>query len=87
MPSGVIHPPKNGLASVWRHYKALLFGAGAPPAGKAPCPWCVGAGILYDGKSGLLVYCDCCNRTGFISEHQDEVSILEPRESSTLHKA
>jgi hypothetical protein len=68
MPSGVIHEPKNGLAALWRRYKAILFGASEPPDGKTPCPWCEGAGMLYDGKSGLLVYCDCCNRTGFIPE-------------------
>ena len=67
MPSGVIHEPKDGLTALWRRYKVRLFGASAAPAGKTPCPWCEGAGMLYDGKSGLVVYCDCCSRTGFIT--------------------
>jgi hypothetical protein len=86
MPSGVIHPPRNSLASVWRRCKAVLQDTTKDTDPKTtPCPWCEGAGMLYDGKSGLLVYCDCCNRTGYIAPLHESISPLAPSSPSTSH--
>jgi len=54
------------LAVVWRRCKTALLGTRDDGTSKIRCPWCEGAKILYDEKSGLMVHCDCCARTGLI---------------------
>lgn len=71
MPNALIHHAKSGPSFVWQRCKEALLGADETAGSKIPCPWCEGAKILYDDKSGLLVHCDCCARTGFVVDNRD----------------